>query len=90
MMMEQMHQEMVRLRAQVENSGMEVDTEPSLVPDSPDSGSPVNFTEEEIRELNGQAYDDLYGATLTAQYGDEIPVHISQEISLGLRSPRGT
>ncbi|CAK9109949.1 Copia protein, partial [Durusdinium trenchii] len=81
MMMEQMHQEMVRLRAQVENSGMEVDTEPSLVPDSPDSGSPVNFTEEEIRELNGQAYDDLYGSSRDLSDANEFRIH--QDVKKG-------
>ena len=50
---------------------------------------PVNFTEAEIRALNGQAYEELYGANLTAQFGDDIPAEVTQEIRLGLRDGAG-
>ncbi|CAK8990108.1 unnamed protein product [Durusdinium trenchii] len=85
-MMEQMSRELALLRSQV-TPEMEVDlsSEPSLIPDSPQDASPVNFTEAEIRELNGQAYEELHGANLTAQFGDDIPAEVTQEIRLGLR-----
>ncbi|CAK9032022.1 Integrase catalytic domain-containing protein [Durusdinium trenchii] len=89
-MMEQMSRELALLRSQV-TPEMEVDlsSEPSLIPDSPQDASPVNFTEAEIRELNGQAYEELYGANLTAQFGDDIPAEVMQEIRLGLRDGAG-
>ena len=88
--MEQMSRELALLRSQV-TPEMEVDlsSEPSLIPDSPQDASPVNFTEAEIRELNGQAYEELYGANLTAQFGDDIPAEVTQEIRLGLRDGAG-
>ena len=46
---------------------------------------PVNFTEAEIRALNGQAYEELYGVSLTAQFGEDILPQVMQEIRLGLR-----
>jgi hypothetical protein len=49
---------------------MEVDEDAELIPE---------LTEEEIRELNSEAYAELYAARLAAQYDDVDLVDLTDE-----------